>query len=62
MLTTQKSQELDWRIIEMALNSGASLACVAHEVANLYLLLASDEARYISGEVIRIDGGMVIGR
>jgi 3-oxoacyl-[acyl-carrier protein] reductase len=31
------------------------------EVANLYLFLASDEASYISGAVIRIDGGMVIG-
>jgi len=31
------------------------------DVANLYLFLASDEATYISGEVIRIDGGMVIG-
>lgn len=31
------------------------------EVANLYLFLASDEASYISGEVVRIDGGLVIG-
>jgi 3-oxoacyl-[acyl-carrier protein] reductase len=31
------------------------------EVASLYLFLASDEASYISGEVIRIDGGLVIG-
>ena len=31
------------------------------DVASLYLFLSSDEASYISGEVIRIDGGMVVG-
>ena len=31
------------------------------EVARLYSFLASDDAGYISGEVIRIDGGIVIG-
>lgn len=31
------------------------------DIANGYLYLASDEASYISGTVLRIDGGIVIG-
>lgn len=31
------------------------------EVANLYLFLASDEASFISGTVLRVDGGLVVG-
>lgn len=31
------------------------------DVANTYLFLASDEASYISGAVLRVDGGIVIG-
>ncbi len=31
------------------------------DVANAYLYLASDEARFVSGAVLRVDGGIVIG-
>ena len=31
------------------------------DIANVYLWLASDEASFVSGAVIRVDGGIVIG-
>jgi len=31
------------------------------DIANAYLFLASDEAGFISGDVLRVDGGLVIG-
>jgi 3-oxoacyl-[acyl-carrier protein] reductase len=31
------------------------------DVANAYLFLASDEASYITGTVLRVDGGIVVG-
>ncbi len=31
------------------------------DIANAYLFLASDEANFITGEVLRVDGGIVVG-
>jgi len=31
------------------------------DIANAYLFLASDEASFITGAVLRVDGGIVIG-
>ncbi|MBW2436933.1 MAG: SDR family oxidoreductase, partial [Deltaproteobacteria bacterium] len=31
------------------------------DIANAYLFLASDEAGFITGETLRVDGGIVVG-
>jgi 3-oxoacyl-[acyl-carrier protein] reductase len=32
-----------------------------HDIANAYLFLASEEASFITGTVLRVDGGIVVG-
>jgi len=31
------------------------------DIANAYLFLASEEAGFITGETLRVDGGIVVG-
>jgi 3-oxoacyl-[acyl-carrier protein] reductase len=31
------------------------------DIANAYLFLASDQASFITGETLRVDGGIVVG-
>jgi 3-oxoacyl-[acyl-carrier protein] reductase len=31
------------------------------DIANAYVFLASDEASFITGETLRVDGGLVVG-
>ena len=36
-------------------------AGTAQDIANAYLWLASDEANFISGVTLRVDGGILVG-
>ncbi len=40
---------------------GTEVDFYREDIANAYLFLASDEAGFISAEVLRVDGGIVIG-
>ncbi len=60
-IATQMTQNLNETIIEQAKKLiPLKRFGEAEEIANMAIFLASDEAQYITGQVIKIDGGMVM--
>jgi 3-oxoacyl-[acyl-carrier protein] reductase len=60
-ITTEMTDELDEKVLE-AIKEETPMARAgdAEEVANTVLFLASDLSSYITGETIRVDGGMAM--
>lgn len=60
-ITTEMTDELDEKILE-AIEEETPMARAgdAEEVANTVLFLASDLSSYITGETVRVDGGMAM--
>ena len=60
-IATQMTQELNETIVEQAKKLiPLKRFGEAEEIANMAIFLASDEAQYITGQVIKVDGGMVM--
>jgi 3-oxoacyl-[acyl-carrier protein] reductase len=61
-ILTEMVRQMPEKILErMAASAPLGRMGETRDVANAYLFLASDEASFISGAVLRVDGGIVIG-
>ncbi|MEZ4709666.1 MAG: glucose 1-dehydrogenase [Caldilineaceae bacterium] len=61
-IETPMTANMPQKIFEMMIhNTPLRRVGTAQDVANAYLWLASDEASFINGAVIRVDGGLRIG-
>jgi 3-oxoacyl-[acyl-carrier protein] reductase len=62
LIATEMIMSMPEKILEgMIKRTPAQRLGQPRDVANAYLFLASDEASFISGAVLRVDGGIVIG-
>ncbi len=61
-ILTQMVQQMPRKVLEsMAARIPLRRLGRPEDVANAYLFLASDEADFVSGAVLRVDGGIVVG-
>jgi 3-oxoacyl-[acyl-carrier protein] reductase len=59
---TEMVRQMPEKILEgMAAKTPLRRLGEPRDIANAYLFLASDEASFISGDVLRVDGGIVVG-
>jgi 3-oxoacyl-[acyl-carrier protein] reductase len=61
-ILTEMVRQMPEKILErMAASAPLGRMGETRDIANAYLFLASDEAAFISGTVLRVDGGIVVG-
>jgi len=60
-IVTPMTEKIPEKILEMMKEKSALKSLgYADDIANAYLYLASDEARFITGTVLCVDGGLVL--